>query len=204
MAIRVVENDPSRTPVKVPSIPFPQRLRKKSMEENIHPIAIRSGYAKFLKEMLTKKRKLTEFETVALNEESSARVQSNLPHKLKDSRSFTLPISIGNSYSINALCDTGANINLMSYSVYRKLGLGQVKPTSITLQLVDRTISRPCGKVEDVLIKAGNLIFLADFIVLDISEDRDIPVILGWPFLAMGRTLIDMKNGELILRVEDK
>lgn len=121
--------------------------------------------------MLTKIRKLSEFETVALTEESSARVQRNLPPKLKDPGSFTLPVSIGNSYSSNALYDTGASINLMSYSAYRKLGLGEVNSTSITLQLADRTITRPRGKVEDVLIKVGNLIFPVDFIVLDIPED---------------------------------
>ncbi|XP_022858993.1 uncharacterized protein LOC111379785 [Olea europaea var. sylvestris] len=137
---------------------------------------------KFLKEILTKKRKLPEFETVALTEESSARVQSKLPPKLKDPESFTLPISIGNSCSINILCDTSASINLMSDSVYRELGLGEVNSTSIKLQLANRTIARPRGKFEDVLVKVGNFIFPVDFIILDILEDRDIPVILGRSF----------------------
>ncbi|XP_022867771.1 uncharacterized protein LOC111387446 [Olea europaea var. sylvestris] len=176
-------------------IPFPQGLKKnkqginyenfldilKKLQINIpfiDAILQIPNYAKFLKEMLTKKRKLSEFETVAFTEKSSARVLSKLPLKLKDQKSFTLPISIGNSCSINALCDMGASINLMSYSVYRKLGLGKVNSTSIMLQLADRTISRPHGTVEDVLIKAGNFIIFVDFIVLDIREDLDIPVIL--------------------------
>ncbi|XP_022873812.1 uncharacterized protein LOC111392667 [Olea europaea var. sylvestris] len=92
----------------------------------------------------------------------------------------------------------------MSYSVYGKFGLGKVRPTSITQQLADKTISKPRDKVGDVLIKAKNLIFLADFIVLDIPKDRDIPIILGLPFLATGRTLIDMEKCELIFDVEDK
>ncbi|XP_022894008.1 uncharacterized protein LOC111408489 [Olea europaea var. sylvestris] len=103
--------------------------------------------------MLTKKRKLSEFDIVALTEESSARVQRKLPPKLKDPGSFTLPVSIENSFSTNALCDTGASINLMSYSAYRKLELGEVNSTSITLQLADRTIARPRDKVEDVLVE---------------------------------------------------
>lgn len=205
----------------MPPIPFPQKLKKNKQDTNyekfldvlkklqinvpfIDAILQIPSYKKFLREMLTKKRKLPEFETVALTEESSARVQRKLPPKLKDPGSFTLPVSIGNSYSSNALCDTGASINLMSYSAYRKLGLGEVNSTSIMLQLADRTITRPRGKVEDVLVKVENLIFPVDFIVLDIPEDRDIPIILGRPFLEMGRTLIDMENGELILRVEDK
>ncbi|XP_022866159.1 uncharacterized protein LOC111385966 [Olea europaea var. sylvestris] len=144
--------------------------------------------------MLTKKIKLPKFETVALVEESNARVQSKLPPQLKDLVSFTLPISIGNSCSINALCDTGTSINLMSYSNYRELGLCKVNSASITLQLDDRTIARPCDKVEDVLVKVGNFIFPMDFIILDIPEDLDIPVIFGRPFLATGQTLIDMEK----------
>ncbi|XP_022867773.1 uncharacterized protein LOC111387448 [Olea europaea var. sylvestris] len=142
------------------------------------------SYARFLKEMLTKKRKLPEFKTVALTEKSSARVMSKLPLKLKDPKS--------------------ASINLISYSVYRKLGLGKVNSASITLQLADKTIVWPHGKVEDVLVKVGNFIIFVDFIVLDILGDRDIPVILGRPFLATGRTFFDMEKRELILRMENK
>ncbi|XP_022883842.1 uncharacterized protein LOC111400681 [Olea europaea var. sylvestris] len=188
----------------MPPIPFPQKLKKNKQDTNyekfidvlkklqINVPFIDAHYTKYLKEMLTKKRKLPEFETVALTEESSTRVHRKLPPKLKNPGSFILSISIGNFYSINALYDTGANINLMSYSAYRKLGLGKVNSTSITLQLADRTIARPRGKVKDVLVKVENLILPVDFIVLDIPEDRDIPIILGRPFLAMGRTLIDM------------
>ncbi|XP_022846190.1 uncharacterized protein LOC111368915 [Olea europaea var. sylvestris] len=154
--------------------------------------------------MLIKKRKLLEFETVALTKESNTRVQSKLPPKLKDIGIFTLPISIGNFCSINVLCDTSASINLMSYSIYKELGLGKINSTSITLQRADRTIARRHGKVENVHVKVGNFIFPVDFIVLDIPEDRDISVILGRPFLVTGRTLIDMEKGELILKVEDK
>ncbi|XP_022871200.1 uncharacterized protein LOC111390396 [Olea europaea var. sylvestris] len=212
---------PSLDKAYMPLIPFPQNLKKNKQDTNYEKffdvlkklqinvsftdtILQIPSYTKFLREMLTKKRKFPEFETMALTKESSARVQRKLPPKLKDPRSFTLPISIGNSCSINALCDTGANINLMSYSTYRKLVLGEVNSTSITLQLADKIIARPHDKVEDVLVKVGNLIFPVDFIVLDIPEDQDFPIILGRPFLATGRTLIDMEKGELILRMEDK
>ncbi|XP_022871999.1 uncharacterized protein LOC111391087 [Olea europaea var. sylvestris] len=180
----------------MPPIPFPQKLKKNKQDTNyekfldvlkklqinvpfIDAILQTPSYKKCLKEMLTKKRKLLEFETVVLTEESSARIQRKLPPKVKDPGSFTLPVSIGNSYSTNALCDTGASINLMSYFAYRKLGLGEVNSTSITLQLANRPIARPRGNVEDVLVKVGNLIFPVDCVVLDIPEDRDIPIILG-------------------------
>ncbi|XP_065618979.1 uncharacterized protein LOC136063037 [Quercus suber] len=113
-------------------------------------------YAKFLKDIISKKRKL-EYEIVMLTEESSAILQKKLPPKLKDPGSFTIPCTIGKSYFDRALCDVGASINLMPLSVFRKLGLGE-----------------------------------ADFIVLDMDEDEEIPLILGRPFLATERTLIDV------------
>ena len=160
-------------------------------------------YAKFLKGIISKKRKLEEHETVMLTEESSAILQKKLPPKLKDPGSFTIPCTIGKSYFDRALCDLGASINLMPFSVFRKLGLGEVKLTTISLQLVDRSIKYPRGVIEDVLVKIDKFIFPADFIVLDMDEDEKIPLILGRPFLAMGRTLIDVQQGKLVLRVEE-
>lgn len=147
---------------------------------------------------------MPKFETVALTDKSIIRLQNKLPLKLQDLGSFTLPISIINSCSINVLCDKAASRNLMPYSIYSKLRLNKVKSISITLQLADRTISCPRGKVEDAFIKAGNLIFLVDIIVLDIEEYWDIPVILGRSFLVTSRTLIDMEKGKLILKVDVK
>ena len=82
--------------------------------------------------------------------------------------------------------------------------MGEVKPTTVTLQLADRSVIFPRGVVENVLVKVKNLILPADFIVLDIEEDGEVPLIMGRPFLATGRTLIDVVNGELIMRVYDE
>ena len=129
--------------------------------------------------IISKKRKLEEHETVILTKESSAILQKKLPPKLKDPGSFTIPCTIGKSYFDRALCDLGASINLMPLSVFRKLGLGEVKPTTISLQLADRSIKYPRGVIEDVLVKVDKFIFPADFIVLDMDEDEEIPLILG-------------------------
>ncbi|XP_073273288.1 uncharacterized protein [Primulina huaijiensis] len=107
-------------------------------------------YAKFLKDILTKKRKLVDFETVTLSEECSAILQNKLPPKLKDPGSFSIPCTIGNSNFNKALCDLGASINLMPYSCFEKLGIGEVKPTTISLQLADRPIKYPRGETADV------------------------------------------------------
>ena len=77
-------------------------------------------YAKFLKDIISKKRKLEEHETVMLTEESSAILQKKVSPKLKDLGSFTIPCTIGKSYFDRALCDLGVSINLMPLSVFRK------------------------------------------------------------------------------------
>lgn len=95
------------------------------------------SYVKFMKEILLNKRKLGEYETMMLTEECTAILQNKLPPKLKDPGSFTIPCTIGNSYFKKALCDLGASINLMPLSIFRQLGIGEVKSTTISLQLAD-------------------------------------------------------------------
>jgi len=150
-------------------------------------------YAKFMKKILRNKRKLEDHETVILNEECSAILLNKPPPKLKDPGSFSIPCTIENSYFKKTLCDLGASINLMPLSVFRTLGLGEPKPISVSLQLADRSIKFPRGVIEDVLVKVKKLYFPADFIVLDMEEDREVPLILGRPFLTTGNTLIDVQ-----------
>jgi hypothetical protein len=157
-----------------------------------------------MKDILSNKRKLEEHETVMLTEECSAILQNKLPPKIKDPGSFTIPCTIGDLNFSKALCDLGASINLMPLSIFRKLGLGEAKATTVSLQLADRSIKYPRGVIEDVLVKVDKFIFPADFIILDMEEDHDIPIILGRPFLATGRALIDVQEGKLILRVQDE
>ncbi|KAI3472480.1 hypothetical protein Pfo_031183 [Paulownia fortunei] len=205
----------------VPHIPFPQCFQKQKLDKQfskfldvfkkLHiniPFADAleqmPSYVKFMKEILSNKQKLEEYKIVALTEECSAILQKKLPPKLKDPGSFMIPCSIGNSFFDKALCDLGASINLMSLSVYRKLGLGEAKPTTVSLQLADKSVKYPRGIIEDVLVKVDKFIFPAYFIVLDMEEDQDILIILGLPFLVTGRALIDVQKGELILRVQDE
>jgi hypothetical protein len=106
---------------------------------------------------------------VALTKEVSAVLLRKLPPKIKDPGSFTIPCRIGDHDCEQSLLDLGAGVNLMPYTVYEKLGLGELQPTSITLQLVDRSIKRPRGILEDVLVKVGKFILPVDFIVLDME-----------------------------------
>ncbi|KAL6552048.1 hypothetical protein OROGR_008202 [Orobanche gracilis] len=84
------------------------------------------------------------------------------------------------------------------------MGIGTFKPTTIALQMADRSLTYPKGIVEDVLVRVHDFIFPADFVVLDMEEDKDVPLIFGWPFLATRRALIDVEKGELTLRINDE
>ncbi|XP_027337033.1 uncharacterized protein LOC113850656 [Abrus precatorius] len=156
-----------------------------------------SSYAEFMKELLSRKRKLEHDKTVPLTEKCSAILKRKLPQKLKDPGSFNIPCEIGNCTVGRALCDLGASINLMPLAVLKKLG------TNITLQLADKSYTYPYGVVEDLLVKIDKFIFPADFVILDMEVDANIPLILGRAFLATGRALIDVQKGELMLRVLD-
>ena len=191
-------------------VPFPARLKQQQLDKQfakflevfktlhinipfVDAFAQMPSYAKFLKDILKNKRRLEDFETVKVNEECSAIIQNKLPPKLKDPRSFTIPCTIGRYTFNKVLCDLGASINLMPYCVMQKLGLDETKPTNVSLQLVDRSITYPKGILEDVLVKVDKFIFPIDFIILDMEKDREVPLILGRPFLATGRALIDVQ-----------
>ena len=119
---------------------------------------------------------------------------------MKDPGSFTIPCSIG-KYEFKALCDSGGSINLMPLSVVQRLSLGELTPTAITLQMAYRSMAQPEGVLEDLLVKVGKFIFPVDFVIMKMGEDTQVPLLLGRPFLATGAALIDVKKGELTLRV---
>nr|XP_028946782.1 uncharacterized protein LOC114820351 [Malus domestica] len=204
-----------------PPMPYPERLKPKAKDQQLTDFmktlakvqinlplidAIKNipSYAKFLKDVCTKKKKLVDSEKVILTEQCSAVLLHKLPPKKKDPGSFTISCTIGNCDFSSALIDLGASVNLMPYSVFKRLGEGELKPTSSIIQLADRSITYPRGVIEDVIVKVDNLYLPADFMVLDMDEDLTTPIILGRPFLATARTLIDVEAGTLTFRVEDQ
>ncbi|XP_070009960.1 uncharacterized protein [Nicotiana sylvestris] len=162
------------------------------------------SYAKFLKEILSSKRKLEEVSVVKLIEKCSVILQNKLPQKLGDPGSFTIPCTVGGTYFEKALCDSGASINLMLFSIFRKLELGEMKDTSVSLQLADQSTKRPKGIIENILVRVDKFVFPVDFIVLEMEENTEVPLISGRPFLATGREIIDVHQGQLILRVDEE
>jgi hypothetical protein len=159
------------------------------------------AYAKFLKDLFTHKRKSRNHipKKVLLTEHVSSLIQHRNPLKFKDLGAPTILCIIGQKEIDKALVDLGAGVNLLLYSVYQQLDLGELKPTTVILHLVDRSIKKPKGIVEDVIIKVDKFFFPVDFIVLDTElvphPERLIPVILGHPFLATANACINCQTG---------
>ena len=199
---KVVKGDKPLARDPPPLVPYPQRLKKGKLEKQfakfldifkkfhinipfMDALENMPSYVKFKKKILENKKKLGEYEIIALTEECSAILQKKPPPKLKDSGSFSIPFSIGNSVVVKALCELGASINLMPLSMFKRLKLGEAKPMAISLQLADRSYQHPRGVIENVLVKVDKFLFPANFIILDMEEDDKVPIILGRPFLAM-------------------
>ncbi|XP_024021736.1 uncharacterized protein LOC112091708 [Morus notabilis] len=208
------KEEPTKIPVKVP---FPQALRPagkvpKNQSEILehltqlkinlpllHVIKQVPAYAKVIKDLCTIKRKHHIKKTAFLTEQVSAVIEQKTPPKYKDPGCPTISCEIGTHEFGQALLDLGSSMNLMPYSVYSQLGLGEIKPTFVFLQLADRSIKRPRGIVEDVLLQVDKFYYPVDFLVLDtqsvVDMESSIPIILGRPFLATANALINCRNG---------
>ncbi|XP_049397390.1 uncharacterized protein LOC125861568 [Solanum stenotomum] len=197
---------------------FPQRLKKKNEDEKfkkflsvfktlsinlplVEALVETSGYAKF-KELVTKKRSL-DFETIKVSHSCSAIMTNELIKKREDPGAFTIPCTIGMLQFAKALCDLGASINLMPYAIYKQLGFGEPKATTMRLLMADRSIKYHVGILYDILLKVDLFIFPTDFVILDFEIDAEISIILGRPFLAIGRALLDVESGELKFQVNE-
>ncbi|XP_019225629.1 PREDICTED: uncharacterized protein LOC109207199 [Nicotiana attenuata] len=149
-------------------------------------------FAKYLKDLITKKR-TTKNEVVDVTHRVSSIIATTTVQKKEDLGAFTIPCTIGLCDFPRALCDNGARINLMPLAIYKQAGLGMPRRTSMRLQMADRSIKRPVGIVDDVLVKVGMFLLPDDFVILDCAVDKEIPIILGRPFLSTGRTLMETK-----------
>ena len=200
--------------------PFPQALRSKKkasqqagilevlrqVKVNIPLLDIIKqvpAYAKFLKDLCTIKKGLGIDKKAFLTEQVSSIIQCKTMVKYKDPGTPTISVNIGGTCIDKALLDLGASVNLLPYLVYRQLGLGELKPTNITLSLADRSVKIPKGIVEDVLVKVDKFYYPVDFVVLDTEPvaggTNQVPIILGRPFLATSNAIINCRNGVMQL-----
>ena len=166
----VIDGEPGQDKAShIPPAPYSHRLRAPKKVNNHSEIyelfkqvklniplleAIKQipSYAKFIKDLCNVKRKLGVNKEAFMTEQSTSLIRNNLPQKYKDPGSPTISIVVGNSKLGHALVDLGASVNLLPYSVYIDLGLGELEPTNITLQLADRSVKILRGIVKDVLV----------------------------------------------------
>ncbi|CAN6544173.1 unnamed protein product [Malus baccata var. baccata] len=204
------------------NVPFPSRLRQSKKEENEKDIletfrnvqvniplldAIKQvpRYAKFLKELCTARRRISNKEVVQVSENVSAVLQRKLPPKCKDPGSFTIPCVIGNTKFEHAMLDLGASINVMPYSIYASMNLGELKNDGVIIQLADRSNAYLKRVLEDFLVQVDNLIFPADFYALEMEDSPNVTpllILLGRPFMKTARTKIDVFKGTLTMEFD--
>ncbi|GJW70429.1 reverse transcriptase domain-containing protein [Tanacetum coccineum] len=158
-------------------------------------------YDKIMKDLLTQRGRGNEASKITLNERCSAVVLNKIPLKEKDPRSFTIPCAIGQSGINKALADLGASISLIPYSMFLRLNLGELKPTRMCIKLANKSTQIPRGVMENVIVKIDRFVFPVDFVVLDMKEDRNIPIIFGRPFLATTHAMIDVFNKKIYFKV---
>nr|GFD18604.1 reverse transcriptase domain-containing protein [Tanacetum cinerariifolium] len=160
-------------------------------------------YQKMLKVLISNKEKLQELANTPLNENCSVVILKKLPEKLGDPGKFLIPCGFS-ELKCKALADLGVSINLIPLSVWKKLGLPDLIPTRMTLELANRAICTPDGITRDVFVLVGKFTFPADFVIVDYESDPRVPLILGRPFLRTARALIDVHGEEMIILDEDK
>nr|GFC27475.1 reverse transcriptase domain-containing protein [Tanacetum cinerariifolium] len=161
-------------------------------------------FASTLKALIGNKEKLNEMARTPMNEHCSAVILNKLLKKLGDPGKFLISCEFPGMDECLALADLGASINLMPLFVWKGLSLPELTPTGMTLELADRTESKPVGITKDVKVKVGVFHFPADFVVVDFEPDSRVPLILGRCFLKTSRALIDVHKGELTLRIENE
>nr|XP_043629823.1 uncharacterized protein LOC122601116 [Erigeron canadensis] len=169
-----------------------------SQGQNYTPPPGIPNYAKFIKELVTDRGKLEEAKANSLNVECFAILQNRILLKLEDPGSFLITCSI-RTLTYKALADLWASINLMPYSVYTKLALGVLRPTRMSIRLVDHSFQYPIGIAENMTLRVGHIIFLVDFVILEMEEDTKVPLILGRPFLNTADVIIRVKDKEISL-----
>ena len=160
-------------------------------------------YAKFLKDLCIVKKGLGINKKAFMTEQVSSIIQYKTLLKYNNSGSPTISVNIGGTCIDKTLLDLGASVNLLPYSMYKQLGLGELKPTNITLSLADRSAKILKGIVEDILVKVDNFYYPEDFVVLDtkpmVESTHQVPIILGRPFLAITNAIINCRNGVMQL-----
>nr|GEV76706.1 reverse transcriptase domain-containing protein [Tanacetum cinerariifolium] len=175
-----------------------------SQNSFVDALLLMPKFASMIKSLLANKNKLFELAKIPLNENCSTMLLKKLPKKIRDPDKFLIPCDFPRMDVCHALVDLGASINLMPLSIWKKLSLPELTLTQMTLELADRSITRPKGVAKDVFIKVGKFHFPTNFVVVDFDADPQVPLILGRSFLRTDHALIDVYGEEITLWVNDE
>ncbi|KAK1683648.1 hypothetical protein QYE76_044496 [Lolium multiflorum] len=208
-----------REPWVQKQMPFPAKKLKSKEEEHYNkfcdwmkPLFLQipltdaiklPPYSKYMKDIVTNKRKVPneEISTMLANYSFNGKI----PKKLGDPGIPTIPCSIKNNYVRTALCDLGAGVSVMPFSLYKRLDLDKLIPTDISLQMADKSTAIPVGLCENVPVQVTqHCLILTDFVVLEMPEDDNMSIILGRPFLNTAGAVIDCNKGMVTFNVDDK
>ncbi|XP_047260064.1 uncharacterized protein LOC124892934 [Capsicum annuum] len=196
---------------------FPQRLKKKVDDAKfgnfmamlkqltinvplVEQLEKMPGYAKFMKDLITKKKKVSSEQVDNLHHCSAISTRF-LVQKKANLGTFTILCKVGYLDVAKALCDLGASVNMMPLALCKKLHLEDPTSTNMRLVVADRSIKQLVGILHHVLVKVADFILPADFVVLDCDVDFEVPIILGRPFFATGRVIVHMELNELKFRL---
>ncbi|WZZ24067.1 hypothetical protein YC2023_007468 [Brassica napus] len=201
-----------------PKLPFPGRFKRQLLEKYkalfdkqmseaqvampiIDAFMLIPQYNKFLKDVVAAKKKEMESMMILTHECSSIIQRLDVPEKLEDPGCFTLPCALGPMVFEKCLCDLGASVSVMPLSVAKKLGFTQYKKCKLSLVLADRSVKYPVGILEDLPVKIGKYEIPTDFVVLEMGEEAQDPLILGRPFLATAGAIVKVKEGTIDLHL---
>ncbi|XP_071688185.1 uncharacterized protein [Rutidosis leptorrhynchoides] len=163
------------------------------------------NYGKFLKTLMSKKGDVEQVSTAFLKKECDGILKKcNLPPKIGDCGHFLIPCNVNGSEMLTSLADSGASINFMPYSIYKRLGFGDLSPTTMGVKLIDQSISSSVGIAEDLIVKVRDMEFPIDFVIVDIKKDPLVPLVLGRPFLETADSFFDFRTVKLTLRDKGK
>ncbi|XP_057526423.1 uncharacterized protein LOC130805658 [Amaranthus tricolor] len=191
----IEEEAPNEGEMEEQPEPAPEKRK-----EEINVIKEMPSYAKFLKEVLSNKRKLLEIGVETLRGECNAILECKVSKKEADPGCFTIPVNFGEDLVNKTLADLGATVSIMPTVFMQKHQCG-FKPTRMSLQLADRSVRFPVGVVEDFPVQIGKFYVPCDFVIMDIVEDHVIPIILGRDYLKTARAVFDVFNGKLTLNI---
>src|SRR3990170_1436675 len=152
-----------------------------------------------MKDIVTNKRKIPKdkISTILAN----YTFKGGIPKKLGDPEIPTIPCSIKRNYVKTALCDLGAGVSVMPFSLYKRLDLNKLTPTEIFLQMADKSTAIPIGICEDVPVVVANVTILTDFVILEMPEDDNMSIILARPFLNTAGAVIDCNKSKVTFHI---